>query len=110
MAQQCLDCPDRPCYGLEKARELEERINNDTKKNTETHREIYERVRKLEIDQTETKVQYAHIMETLGSIKADLADLRSKPGRRWESIVAAALSALVGGVVAFLLLKLGLGG
>ena len=103
MAQQCLDYPDRPCYGLEKAKELEERINNDTKRNTETHREMYERIRLLEIEQAETKTQYGHIMETLGAIKADVAELKSKPAKRWENVVDKVIFAVVGAGVAYIL-------
>ena len=103
MAQQCLDYPDRPCYGLEKAKELEERINNDTAKNTETHREMYDRIRQLEIEQAETKTQYGHIMETLGAIKADVAELKSKPAKRWENVVDKIIFAVVGAGVAYIL-------
>ena len=99
----CLEYPERPCYGLDKARELEERYNADTKKNTETHREIFDRLRLLEIDQAETKTQYGHIMETLGSIKSDVADLKGKPGKRWEGIVDKVIFAVVGAAVAYLL-------
>ena len=103
MAQQCLDYPDRPCYGLEKARELEERINNDTKKNAETHREMYDRIRLLEIEQAETKTQYGHIMETLCTIKADVTELKSKPIKRWENVVDKIIFAVVGACVTFIL-------
>lgn len=106
---QCLEYPERPCYGLEKARELEERLESINAKSTDTHREMYDRLRKLEIDQAETKTQYGHIMETLVSIKSDVAELKSKPGKRWESIVGALISALVGGLIAFALMQIGLG-
>ena len=105
---QCLEHPERPCYGLEKARELEERISSINEKNTETHREMYDRLRKLEIDQAETKTQYGHIRETLGGIKADMAELKSKPAKRWESVIAAIIAALAGGIVTFVLMQIGL--
>lgn len=103
MAQSCLEHPDRPCYGLEKARELEDRINSDIAKNSETHREMYDRIRRLEIDQAETKTQYGHIMETLGGIKADVTELKSKPGKRWESVVEKVVLAFVSAAVAYFL-------
>lgn len=106
---QCAEYPERHCYGLEKVKEFEERLAAINEKNTETHREMYDRLRKLEIDQAETKTQYGHIMETLVSIKSDVAELKSKPGKRWESIVAALISALVGGMIAFGLMQIGLG-
>lgn len=105
---QCLEHPERPCYGLEKARELEERLESVNAKNTDTHREMYDRLRKLEIDQAETKTQYGHIMETLVSIKADMAELKSKPAKRWESVIAAIIAALAGGIVTFVLMQIGL--
>ena len=108
MSQQCLEHPDRPCYGRDKARELEERFNLDRQRNTETHREMFERVRQLEIEQAETKTQYGHIMETLGAIKADVSELKSKPAKRWEGIVDKILFGIVGAVLAYLLTQAGL--
>ena len=105
---QCAEYPERHCYGLEKAKELEERLAAINEKNTETHREMYDRLRKLEIDQAETKTQYGHIMETLVSIKADMAELKSKPAKRWESVIAAIIAALAGGIVTFVLMQIGL--
>ena len=105
---QCAEYPERNCYGLEKAKELEERLAAINDKNTETHREMYDRLRKLEIDQAETKTQYGHIMETLGGIKADMAELKSKPAKRWESVIAAIIAALAGGIVTFVLMQIGL--
>lgn len=105
---QCAEYPERHCYGLEKAKELEERLAAINEKNTETHREMYDRLRKLEIDQAETKTQYGHIMETLVAIKADVTELKSKPAKRWESVIAAIVAALAGGVVTFVLMQIGL--
>lgn len=108
MAQQCLEYPERPCYGLEKARELEDRINMEAKKNSESHKEIYGRVSKLETSYATITTQYGHIMEMLGGVKADVAELKSKPGKRWESVVEKALFAVIGGVLAYLLARVGL--
>ena len=103
MGQICLEDPNRPCYGLEKARELEFRFQEAEAKNSDSHREIYERIRRLEIDQAEVKTEYGHIMETLGAIKADVADLKSKPARRWDGVVDKGIAALVGAFAAYLL-------
>ena len=93
--QNCLEYPDRPCYGLNRAKDLEDRFNAVNEKNTITHREIFERLRELEISQAETKTQYGNIMESLGAIKSDVSGLKSKPGKRWEALVAAIISAVV---------------
>lgn len=39
----------------------------------------------------------------------DVAEMKAKPGKRWESLVMDALKVIVGGVVGFLLVKLGVG-
>jgi len=105
---QCAEYPERHCYGLEKAKELEERLAAINEKNTETHREMYDRLRKLEIDQAETKTQYGHIMETLVAIKSDVTELKSKPAKRWESVIAAIIAAVVGGLATFALMQIGI--
>ena len=42
-------------------------------------------------------------------IKKDVGQMAQKAGRRWDMIVEKAIAAIVGALVGFLLLKLGLG-
>lgn len=42
-------------------------------------------------------------------IKTDVKSLASKPAKRWESTIAAVISAIIGGVVTFALVKIGIG-
>ena len=42
-------------------------------------------------------------------VKADVKAIVGKPGKRWDSIVEKALLAIVSGLVAFVLFKLGIG-
>lgn len=60
------------------------------------------------------KQDYATDKIEILSNKVDKFDSRvdaveQKPARRWESVVQSALGAIVGGLVAFAMLKLGLG-
>lgn len=41
-------------------------------------------------------------------IKADVKALTAKPGQRWESVISALLSAVVGGLIAYVFFRLGL--
>ena len=50
------------------------------------------------------------IEENVNEIKADVKSLKALPGSRWEGLVRALVSALVGGLTAYLLFRLGLGG
>ena len=48
---------------------------------------------------TRIDTQYANILTTMGRMEASIADLTGKPGKRWNSVVAA----IITGVVAFVL-------
>lgn len=50
------------------------------------------------------------VEKDVGEIKEAVQEIREKPGKRWEGVVEKALFTAVGGVVTFLLVKLGLGG
>lgn len=42
-------------------------------------------------------------------IKTDVKTLASKPAKRWEGVIAAVISAVIGGIVTFILVKIGIG-
>ena len=52
----------------------------------------------------------AQVEAEVKEIKDDVKSLTAKPGKRWEGIVDKAIFAVVGGIITFLLIKLGLGG
>lgn len=45
----------------------------------------------------------------LTGLCSDVAEMKAKPGKRWESLVMDVLKVIVGGVVGFLMVKLGIG-
>ena len=45
----------------------------------------------------------------VGEIKTDVKTLMEKPAKKWESIVRTVVDAIIGGLVIYLLAKLGLG-
>lgn len=49
------------------------------------------------------------IERDVGIIQKNVQALNEKAGKRWESVVDKAISAIVGGLIAYLLFKLGLG-
>lgn len=42
-------------------------------------------------------------------IKADVKTMISQPGKRWNGVVDKAISALIGGIICYILVQLGLG-
>lgn len=91
-----MDCNTNNCP-LEPRVEALERANEQHSK---THNGMYDRLRELEKSDAVQAAQYKAITDALGEIKATVDTLAAKPGKRWESLVGYALSALVG---AFLL-------
>lgn len=45
----------------------------------------------------------------LKEIKADVKSLKDVPAARWNTVIAAVISALVGGIIGFILFRAGLG-
>ena len=64
---------------------------------------MYDRIRQLEISSAKTDTQYGQIMETLGALKTDIADMKAKPAKRWENVVDKVIFAVVGAGVAYIL-------
>ena len=51
----------------------------------------------------------ARVEKDVGEIKETVQEIKEKPGRRWEGIVEKGIYTIVGGVVAYCLIKLGIG-
>lgn len=49
------------------------------------------------------------VEDDVSEIKSDVKSITAKPGKRWENIVDKALLAVITGLVAYILYKLGLG-
>lgn len=105
----CILDPQRDCLGLQKAEMLEKQLDEYRRQARETHGELYSKINHLEQTAAKTDVQYGQIMETLGSVKTDISELKSKPARRWEAVVDKVLLALIGAVVVYIATKIGFG-
>lgn len=50
------------------------------------------------------------VEKDVGEIKEAVQEIREKPGKRWDGVVDKIIFAVIGGLVTFLLVKLGIGG
>lgn len=94
--QNCQNCP------------LREQLARLEQKYSESRQRIYERIEALENEHARTDERYQNISRDLGELKDQqkeilerIEKISQKPGQRWETAVAAALSALISGVVAY---------
>lgn len=101
------DCPMAPRIdALEKANE----------QHTSTHKEIFGRLNSVERENAVQDAHYTSIMKELGALNqlvkeldSKISSLEAKPGKRWDSLVEKVIFAVAGGIIAFLLAKVGIG-
>lgn len=78
---------------------VEERVTELEEKNSITHREFYGRFEKITAAMAVTEDRYSALLNGINEIKSELAAMKDKPAKRWEAIVAAIITAIVGIVV-----------
>ena len=103
----CILDPQRDCLGLARAEMLEKQVEEYREKSSKDHREMYDRIRQLEIANARTDTQYGQIMETLGALKSDIAELKAKPARRWDAVVDKILLAAIGAIIVYIMAQVG---
>ena len=84
----------------QRSKQNAKRLDNHDKKIEELS-DVYVALTKVndKVDAIDTDVKY---------IKKDINTLKEKPAKRYEQIVGYVLSALIGGIVGFILFKIGL--
>ena len=92
------------CSAAARVETLERQLQTEKAERSRAHEKIYDRLGELERGMTAVTTQYSQIISQLASMSADLNTLKERPSRRWESVVAA----LITGVVGYLLPPLGL--
>lgn len=96
---------------------LKEEIRKMSCEKNGSHEKIYDRLNSLEKAQAVHDFQYQTIMDSIKKqelqmeqLEAKLNQLIEKPSKRWDGIVTSAISAIIGGVVAYILVQLGIKG
>ncbi len=101
------DC-EKNCVLAARVDRLEEDMKSEKENRQKTHSEIYDRLRKVESDQAVSRTKLDTITDKLDSLDGKMDTLLSKPGKRWEAVIAAVISAVVAGLVGFVLATMGL--
>ena len=115
MSSSCLLNPEQECYGLIKAKEIEEEMQNLRTYNDRSHKEVFDRLALLEAHNKVQDAHYAHIIEKLTDITNKLSGLSDriaviehKPGKRWDSMVEKGLGIVLAAVLGYILAHVGL--
>jgi len=73
-----------------------------------THREIFVRLRDLETSDAVQNANYITINAKLDELTVMVKELTGKSGKRWDGLVEKVLWAVAAAVIAFLLARIGL--
>lgn len=73
----CLVDPERDCYGLKKAMELEVELDDFRAHNDKSHKEFFDRLAVLEKQDAVQMEQYKNIMEKLSGLTDTLAEMKN---------------------------------
>lgn len=97
----CQNCPlkERVEYMHDQIKELE-------KKYSTSRKSIYERLENLERQSALTDERYKRILEELEELKNTIKPLTEKPQKRWDTAVTSTITAIVGGIVGFIISKI----
>lgn len=105
LQETCKMSPEQDCLGLMRTREVERNVVELRKQNSATHERIYERLNELEKQEGIQNVQYENILEKLDQLSGDVNELKTKPAKRWESILEKVIGLFAAGLVGYVLLK-----
>lgn len=87
-------------------------VEDRSKSNTHRIEELEKRQDNLDDLVTTVKVlatREENVENDVKEIKADVKTMAAQPAKRWNGVIDKIIGALVGGIIAYLLVKLGLG-
>ena len=88
--------------------EVEERSKSNTKRLNKMEK-VQETLTELVQSVATIAQKQVDMNDDMKEMKAEVKILAAKPGKRWDSIVEKALLTVVAGIVAFILVKVGIG-
>lgn len=97
------NCNPSDCPVSARVDTLEKEFDRYRSSSSDTHRQMFERIGALEQSGATLKTKLDGMDEKLDGIAEKVDELKDKPGKRWESLVGYALSALAGAFMAWIL-------
>ena len=64
---------------------------------------LYPRANKADVNQAKITEKLDNMLYELGRVRESIESLKSKPGKRWESLIIAIIGALAGAFIAYIL-------
>ena len=91
------------CNNEHRIQRLESDFRDWKQRNSEDHKEFYDRIEKSEKDMVESIGDRKHITQQLEEINGNVKTLMEKPAKRYDTVVTSVLTAAIGALVGFIL-------
>mgnify|MGYP007018175798 CR=1 FL=1 len=91
------------CMNERRFSALEEDLKNLKNKNSEDHKEFYNRIEKNEKSMIESQGDRQNIREKLDEIGIDVKTIMQTPAKRYETITASILTGVIGALIGFIM-------
>ena len=78
-------------------------IEKDIQRNTVTHKEFFDRFEQMNGRMVGYEKDMTYLTATITDISNNVKEIKEKPAKRWDTVVACALTALVSAIITFLL-------
>ena len=73
-----------------------EALEKKLERASDTHKEFFDRIRALEMASAVQGERYDTIIDKLDGLTDTVTEITSKPARRWDAVISAAIGVVVG--------------
>lgn len=91
------------CVNEHRLKSLEDDFRDFKANNSKDHKEFFNRIENVEKDMVESQGDRKHITQQLDEISLNVKSLMSKPGKRYETVIASVLTAIIGALIGFIM-------
>lgn len=78
-------------------------LERDIQRNAETHKEFFNRFEQMNGRIVGYEKDMSYLTSTVSDISKDVKEIKEKPGKRWDTVVACVLTSVVGAVIGFMM-------
>lgn len=94
---------EHECFNEHRIEELENSLRQTQERQSDRHKEFYERIGELERKTALSENDLNHIKSTVDEMNNNIKTLMAVPGKRYDTIIVCVITAIVGAVIGFML-------
>lgn len=90
------------CVNCVHSAEIRE-LQKDAERNSKQHKEFYNEISNMKQGMAVSDERYNNLLSVMNEVKTAVSDLKEKPAKKWDSVSMYVITAIIGGVIGFLL-------